>query len=250
MMELEGRRAIITGAGSGIGRATALRLAGEGALVAVVEIKPELADETVALVERAGGRALAVQTDVTKRVEVEAMVERVRGAWAGVDVLMNNAGGSLHSPFLELEEDEWDRVLDLNLKAAYLCARPVARIMVDQGAGCIINVTSNYGVTGSGIRAHYSAAKAGIIGLTKAMALDLGPLGVRVNAVGPGPTNTARVRGRSTEEAWAARAATIPLQRMGEPEDIADAVAFLASDRARYITGQVLHVNGGHVMPG
>jgi NAD(P)-dependent dehydrogenase (short-subunit alcohol dehydrogenase family) len=249
-MELEGKRAIVTGAGSGIGRASALRLAEEGASVAVVDLNPEGAGETVALVERAGGRAMAVHTNVTVRAEVEAMVERVRSAWGGVDVLMNNAGGSLHSPFLELEEAEWDKVVDLNLKAVYLCSRPVARLMVDQGAGCIINVTSNYGVTGSGIRAHYSAAKAGVIGLTKAMALDLGPYGVRVNAVGPGPTNTARVRGNSTEEAWAARAQTIPLRRMGEPEDLADAVAFLASDRARYITGQVLHVNGGHVMPG
>jgi NAD(P)-dependent dehydrogenase (short-subunit alcohol dehydrogenase family) len=249
-MELEGKRAIVTGAGSGIGRASALRLAEEGASVAVVDLNPEGAGETVALVERAGGRAMAVRTNVTLRAEVEAMVERVRAAWGGVDVLMNNAGGSLHSPFLELEEAEWDKVVDLNLKAVYLCSRPVARLMVDQGAGCIINVTSNYGVTGSGIRAHYSAAKAGVIGLTKAMALDLGPYGVRVNAVGPGPTNTARVRGNSTEEAWAARAQTIPLRRIGEPEDLADAVAFLASDRARYITGQVLHVNGGHVMPG
>jgi 3-oxoacyl-[acyl-carrier protein] reductase len=249
-MELEGKRAIITGAGSGIGRASALRLAEEGASVAVVDLNPDGAGETVTLIERAGGRAMAVQTNVTLRAEVEAMVERVRAAWGGVDVLMNNAGGSLHSPFLELEEAEWDKVVDLNLKAVYLCSRPVARLMVDQGTGCIINVTSNYGVTGSGIRAHYSAAKAGVIGLTKAMALDLGPYGVRVNAVGPGPTNTARVRGNSTEEAWAARAQTIPLRRMGEPEDLADAVAFLVSDRARYITGQVLHVNGGHVMPG
>ena len=249
-MELEGKRAIITGAGSGIGRASALRLAEEGAAVAVVDLNPDGAGETVGLIERAGGRAMAVQTDVTRRAEVEAMVERVRSAWGGVDILMNNAGGSLHSPFLELEEAEWDKVVDLNLKAVYLCSRPVARLMANQGAGCIINVTSNYGVTGSGIRAHYSAAKAGVIGLTKAMALDLGPYGVRVNAVGPGPTNTARVRGNSTEEAWAARAQTIPLRRMGEPEDLADAVAFLASDRARYITGQVLHVNGGHVMPG
>ena len=249
-MELEGKRAIITGAGSGIGRASALRLAEEGASVAVVDLNPTGAGETVALIEGTGGRAMAVQTDVTRCAEVEAMVERVRSAWGGVDILMNNAGGSLHSPFLELEEAEWDKVVDLNLKAVYLCSRPVARLMVDQGAGCIVNVTSNYGVTGSGIRAHYSAAKAGVIGLTKAMALDLGPYGVRVNAVGPGPTNTARVRGNSTEEAWAARAQTIPLRRMGEPEDLADAVAFLASDRARYITGQVLHVNGGHVMPG
>ncbi len=249
-MELGGKRAIVTGAGNGIGRASALRLAAEGAAVAVVDLDPQAAADTVARIEGAGGRALAIRTDVTRRAEVEAMVEQVREAWGGVDILMNNAGGSLHSPFLELTEEEWDHVVNLNLKAVYLCSRPVARLMVDQRFGRIINVTSNYGVTGSGIRAHYSAAKAGVIGLTKAMALDLGPYGVTVNAVGPGPTNTARVRGRSTDEAWAARAQTIPLRRMGEPEDIADAVVFLASDRARYITGQVLHVNGGLVMPG
>ncbi len=249
-MELGGKRAIVTGAGNGIGRASALRLAAEGAAVAVVDLDVQAAADTVARIERAGGRALAIRTDVTRRAEVEAMVEQVRGAWGGVDILMNNAGGSLHSPFLDLTEEEWDHVVNLNLKAVYLCSRPVARLMVDQRFGRIINVTSNYGVTGSGIRAHYSAAKAGVIGLTKAMALDLGPYGVTVNAVGPGPTNTARVRGRSTDEEWAARAQTIPLRRMGEPEDIADAVVFLASDRARYITGQVLHVNGGLVMPG
>jgi NAD(P)-dependent dehydrogenase (short-subunit alcohol dehydrogenase family) len=249
-MELEGKRAMVTGAGSGIGRASALRLGEEGARVAVVDLDRAAAEATLVAIERAGGQGMAIQTDVTRRAEVEAMVEQVRAAWGGVDVLMNNAGGSLHSPFVDLEEEQWDRVVNLNLKAPYLCSRPVARIMVEQGSGCIINVTSNYGVTGSGIRADYSAAKAGVIGLTKAMALELGPHGIRVNAVGPGPTNTPRVRGRATDAEWAARAQTIPLRRMGEPEDLADAVAFLASDRARYITGQILHVNGGHVMPG
>ncbi len=249
-MELDGRRAIITGAGSGIGRATALRLAGEGARVAVADLDLPAADETVARIARAGGTGLAIQTDVARRADVQRMVQRVVDDWGGVDILMNNAGGSLHSPFLELPEDEWDHVVNLNLKAPYLCSRAVARIMVDQRAGRIVNVTSNYGVTGSAIRAHYSAAKAGVIGLTKAMALDLGPYGITVNAVGPGPTNTARVRGRATEEEWAARARAIPMRRMGEPEDIADGVLFLVSDRARYVTGQVLHVNGGLVMPG
>lgn len=248
-MELEGKRAIVTGGGNGIGRASALRLAGEGAAVAVADRDEAAAAATVAAIAQAGGRGLAVPVDVTRRAEVEALVERVRAAWGGVDILLNNAGGSLTSHFLDLEEDEWDRVVDLNLKAAYLCSRPVARLMVEQRAGRIVNVTSNYGVTGSGVRAHYSAAKAGIIGLTKAMALELAPYGITVNAVGPGPTGTERVRGHYTPEAWAERGRGIPLGRCGEPEDIADAVLFLASDRARYITGQTLHVNGGLVMP-
>jgi len=249
-VELAGKRAIVTGAGSGIGRACALRLAGAGAAVAAFDLRPDAAADTVAAIERDGGRAVAVQVDVTKRSEVEAAVARVREALGGVDVLLNNAGGSLTSRFLDLEEDEWDRVVDLNLKGAYLCARPVARLMVEQSSGGrIVNVSSNYGVTGSAPRVHYSAAKAGIIGFTKALALELGPHGITVNAVAPGPTATERVRGKYTAEEWAERARGIPLGRTGEPEDIADAVLFLASDRARYITGQTLHVNGGLVMP-
>ena len=248
-MELYGKRAIVTGGGNGIGKASALRLAGEGAAVAVVDRDEAAAAVTVAAIEQAGGRALALRANVTRRGEVDAMVERVRAAWGGVDVLLNNAGGSLTSHFLDLNEDEWDQVVDLNLKAAYLCSRPVARLMVEQRAGRIVNVTSNYGVTGSAVRAHYSAAKAGIIGLTKAMALELAPYGITVNAVGPGPTATERVRGKYTAEEWAERGRGIPMGRCGEPEDIAEAVVFLASDRARYITGQTLHVNGGLVMP-
>ena len=248
-MELAGKRAIVTGGGNGIGRASALRLAGEGATVAVVDLLEDAAAGTVAAIEQAGGRGLAIRADVMRRDEVEAFVERVQAAWGGVDILLNNAGGSLTSQFLDLEEDEWDHVVDLNLKAAYLCSRPVARLMVEQRAGRIVNVTSNYGVTGSGVRAHYSAAKAGIIGLTKAMALELAPYGITVNALGPGPTGTERVRGHYTPEAWAERGRGIPLGRCGEPEDLADAVLFLVSDRARYITGQTLHVNGGLVMP-
>jgi NAD(P)-dependent dehydrogenase (short-subunit alcohol dehydrogenase family) len=248
-VELQEKRAIVTGGGNGIGRASALRLAGEGAAVAVVDLQEDAAAGTAAAIEQAGGRGLGIRADVTRRAEVEALVERVQAAWGGVDILLNNAGGSLTSHFLDLEEDEWDHVVDLNLKAAYLCSRPVARLMVEQGGGRIINVTSNYGVTGSGVRAHYSAAKAGIIGLTKAMALELAPHGITVNALGPGPTATERVRGRYTPEAWAERGRGIPLGRCGEPEDLADAVLFLASDRARYITGQTLHVNGGIVMP-
>jgi len=248
-VELYGKRAIVTGGGNGIGKASALRLAGEGAAVAVVDRDEAAAAVTVAAIEQAGGRALALRANVTRRGEVDAMVERVRAAWGGVDVLLNNAGGSLTSHFLDLDEDEWDQVVDLNLKAAYLCSRPVARLMVEQRAGRIVNVTSNYGVTGSAVRAHYSAAKAGIIGLTKAMALELAPYGITVNAVGPGPTATERVRGKYTAEEWAERGRGIPMGRCGEPEDIAEAVVFLASDRARYITGQTLHVNGGLVMP-
>jgi 3-oxoacyl-[acyl-carrier protein] reductase len=248
-MELEGKRAIVTGGGNGIGRASALRLAEEGAAVAVVDLLEEAAKGAAAAIEQAGGRGLAIRADVTRRAEVEALVEHVQAAWGGVDILMNNAGGSLTSHFLDLEEDEWDHVVDLNLKAAYLCSRPVARLMVEQRAGRIVNVTSNYGVTGSAVRAHYSAAKAGIIGLTKAMALELAPYGITVNALGPGPTATERVRGHYTPEQWAERGRGVPMGRCGEPEDLADAVLFLTSDRARYVTGQTLHVNGGIVMP-
>src|SRR4051812_47111931 len=140
IVELEGKRAIVTGGGNGIGRASALRLAGEGAAVAVVDRDEAAAHATVAAIEQAGGRGLAIRADVTRRAEVEGVVEQVRALWGGVDVLLNNAGGSLTSHFLDLEEAEWDQVVDLNLKAAYLCARPVARLMVAQRAGHIVNV--------------------------------------------------------------------------------------------------------------
>jgi 3-oxoacyl-[acyl-carrier protein] reductase len=248
-MELSGKRAMVTGAGSGIGRACALGLAAAGAAVAAVDVRSEAAADVVAAIERAGGKGLAVGADVTKRAEVDAAVERIAADLGGVDVLLNCAGGSLTSRFVDLEETEWDQVVDLNLKAAYLCARPVARLMIAGGSGRIINVSSNYGVTGSAPRVHYSAAKAGIIGFTKALALELGPHGITVNAVAPGPTATERVRGKYSAEEWAERGRGIPLGRTAEPEDIADAVLFLASDRARYVTGQTLHVNGGLVMP-
>ena len=248
-MELSGKRAMVTGAGSGIGRACALGLAAAGAAVAAVDVRSEAAADVVVAIERAGGKGLTVSADVTRRAEVDAAVGRIAADLGGVDVLLNCAGGSLTSRFVDLEEAEWDQVVDLNLKAAYLCARPVARLMIARRSGRIINVSSNYGVTGSAPRVHYSAAKAGIIGFTKALALELAPHGITVNAVAPGPTATPRVCSKYSAEEWAERERGIPMGRTAEPEDIADAVLFLASDRARYVTGQTLHVNGGLVMP-
>ena len=178
--------------------------------MAAVDVRSEAAADVVAAIERASGKGLAVSADVTRRAEVDAAVERIAAELGGVDVLLNCAGGSLTSRFVDLEEAEWDQVVDLNLKAAYLCARPVARLMIARESGHIINVSSNYGVTGSAPRVHYSAAKAGIIGLTKALALELAPHGITVNAVAPGPTATERVRGKYSAEEWAERERGIP----------------------------------------
>ena len=245
-MRLSDRVAIVTGAQQGIGAAIALAYGREGAGVVVNYLDDAAAAEAVVgRIAAAGGRARAVQGDVALAAEVARMIEAA-AALGGVDLLVNNAGIFPRADFLETTEAEWDRVLDINLKGAFLCAREAAKAMVARGAGgAIVNIASVVANTGAPNGVHYAASKAGLVGLTRSMALALAPHGIRVNAIAPGLTDTAQPRYGMSEEEIAAAAARFPLGRLIRPEEIADAAVFLAADDSRQMTGQTLHVNGG-----
>lgn len=240
--------AIVTGAGQGIGRAIALGVGGEGASVVIAEKDLDNALNVQREVERAGRQGLAVQTDVCREDSIKAMVRRSLDEYGRVDILVNNAGIYPVSSVENMSEDEWDHVIRTNLVGAFLCAREVVPTFLEQGKGRIINITSGTAFRGAKNGAHYAASKAGIIGFTKALALELAPYGITVNSICPGLTDTAQPRGHSTEEELYAKAKRIPLGRIGRPEDLIGPAIFLASDGARYVTGQTLLVNGGDVM--
>lgn len=248
-MRLSGKVALVTGAQQGIGRAIAVALAREGADVGVNFLDDPGAGERVAsLVRGLGRKATAVRGDVARIQDVEAMVAAVGSALGTPDILVNNAGVFPRSEFLELAEREWDHVLGVNLKGSFLCAQATARAMVAAGRpGAIVNISSS-AMRGDARGVHYSASKAGVLGLTRAMALALAPHRIRVNAIAPGLTNTAQPRYGNTEEQIAARAREIPLGRMAEPDEIARVAVFLASDDAGWMTGELVHVNGGAYM--
>jgi len=247
---LKGRVALVTGAQQGIGRAIALAFAQEGADVLVNYLDDRAAAEQVAeQARKAGVRAVVAQADVSRVDEGQALVTRAVHELGGLDILVNNAGVYPRSPFLELSEREWDWVLDVNLKGSCFCAQAAARAMIAGGRrrGSIINLSSS-SVRGQPRGVHYTASKGGVITMTRSMALELAPHGIRVNAIAPGTTDTAQPRGGNTEEELAAMAKTIPLGRMAQPEDIASVAVFLAGDESRHMTGQTLHVNGGLLM--
>ena len=243
MPQLTGRVALVTGASRGIGRAIALRLAAAGATVAAAA-RGENARETTEAILSAGGRAEAVSMDVSEPASVETAVGGLLGRHSRVDILVNNAGITRDTLMLRMKRDDWDAVLQTNLGGAYACVQAVLKPMVKQRAGRIINITSVVGQAGNAGQANYAASKAGLIGFTKALALEVASRNITVNAVAPGMIDTDMTRAitAGAHEQWAER---IPMKRLGTPDEVASAVLFLASDEASYITGHVLAVNGG-----
>jgi len=242
---LDGKVALVTGSSRGIGRAIALRLAQEGCHVAVnYHTSKEAAMEVLRDIQRTHRNALAIQADVASPQQVETMVSVVEEELGPVDILVNNAGIHKHHKSWEMSMEDWDRIIGVNLTGTYLTSRLLGPKMAERGWGRIVNVSSIVADIGSDHEAHYTASKAGVHGLTKSLALELSPRGVTVNAVAPGWIRT-DMTADATPEEWEEALAEIPLGRIGEAEEIASVVAYLASPEASYVTGQVLHVNGG-----
>ena len=247
-MNLTGKVALVTGASRGIGQATAIDLAKAGADVVVNFIGNEaVAQETVEKIEALGRKAIKIKANVGNADDVQAMVDEAIATFGHIDILVNNAGITRDGLLIRMKDSDWDDVLNINLKGVYLVTKAVAKLMVKQRAGRIINMTSVSGVTGNVGQANYAAAKAGVIGFTKTCAKELAARGITVNAVAPGFIETA-MTDVLPEKIKEGIAATVPFGRMGQPEEIASVVTFLASDFASYITGQVLNVDGGMVM--
>ena len=247
-MMLEGKTALVTGASRGIGKAIALRLAKEGANIAInFAGNVAAAEEVKTAIEADGGKAILAQADVSDSAAVDAMVKTVVDTFGGIDILVNNAGITRDGLLMRMKEEDWDAVLNTNLKSIFLCTKAVSKLMMKKRSGRIVNMSSVVGVNGNAGQANYSAAKAGAIGFTKSMAKELAGRGITVNAIAPGfiQTDMTAVLPEAVKESMAK---SIPLGRLGAPEDIAGTVLFLVSDCASYITGQVINVDGGMVM--
>lgn len=246
---LQGNVALVTGGAQGIGKSIAGLLADCGASVVVSDVNRETAEKTVAELTAQGKKAMAVQANVARGEEVKAMVDSVVSQWGKIDILVNNAGITRDTLLLRMKDEDWDAVLSVNLKGTYHCMKSVLSSMSKQRRGRIINISSIVGVIGNAGQANYAASKAAVIGLTKTAAREYAGRGITVNAVAPGFIDTAMTAVLSAEVKENLMK-QIPLARLGSPSDIANAVVFLASDRAGYMTGQVLHVNGGMYMGG
>jgi 3-oxoacyl-[acyl-carrier protein] reductase len=245
-MRLENKVAVVTGSGSGIGQGIALAYAKEGAHIVVADVNGHGARETVASIEASGGRAIAIETDVTIPAQVQSMIDVCLSTFDRIDVLVNVAGIVSACAVLDTTAEQWDQILSVNLKGTFLCLQAAARVMVKQGSGTIINTTSILGKRARPNRAAYCASKAGIILLTQTAAMELGPLGVRVNAIAPGSIETPLVKSApASPEELAKKISAIPLRRRGDPDDLVGPAIFLASDDAKYVTGDVLTVDGG-----
>lgn len=239
------KTALVTGGARGIGRAIALELAAEGADVAIVDLRIEVeAQSVVAEIQKLGRRALAIQADVTDFSRAQQVVDDVISGLGGLDILVNNAGIHQNRPIWEMDEEQWNNVLDVNLKGTFNYIRAAAGHLRQQGSGKIVSISSIHGLRGREAGPNYSAAKAGIIGLSKSVARDLGPYGVNVNVVAPGITETDMVRALPAD-VKNGFVSQIVLGRIGQPEDIAHMVTFLCSDKAKHVTGEVIKVDGG-----
>jgi len=243
-MNLSDKVAIVTGGGRGIGRAIALKLAEVGATVVVSDILEEEAEAVAGEIKTAGGQSLACPADVSQASDVARLVEATVEAYGRIDILVNNAGVARDQLLLRMSEEDWDKVLDVDLKSVFLCTKAVLRHMLKKRWGRIISLSSIAGLAGNPGQANYSSAKAGIIGFTRTVAMEVGSHSVTVNAIAPGFIETDMTK-KIKEEQRQQIKEHIPLDRFGTPRDVAEAVAFLASEEAGYITGQVLSVNGG-----
>lgn len=247
MINLKDKIALVTGSGRGIGRAIALKLASCGAVIIVNDLDEDSANETLKLIQTSGGQGKVYSCNVTNSQDVDKMIDDCIKSYNKLDILVNNAGITRDALLIRMKEEDWDLVLTVNLKSAFLCTKAAAKYMMKQRSGRIINISSVIGLMGNAGQANYAASKAGIIGLTKSTARELASRGVNVNAIAPGFIQTAMTE-RLPQEVKDAMLKQIPAGILGEPDDVADVVLFLASDMSRYITGQVIPVDGGMVM--
>ena len=247
---LTGKRALITGGASGIGRATALLFGREGAAVAVADIDESGGQAVAQAIAAEGGRAIFVPCDVTRAADCRRAVQRTVDELGGLDILFNNAGTIRRATVVDTSEEEWDRAMAVNVKSIFLMSKYAVPFMERAGAGAIISTASGWGLVGGGRAVSYCASKAAVVNMTRAMAIDHGPQNIRVNCVCPGDTDTPLLHGEARqlgvpEEEFLAQAADRPLRRIGRPEDIAEAVLYLAGDAAQFVTGSILVVDGG-----
>lgn len=251
-MNLQDKVAIITGSGGGIGRGIALKFGSLGAMVVVADLKIDGAKETVSLLEKAGAKGLALGTDITDRAQVQDMVKTTIDTFGKLDILVNNAGWDIIEPFMRNNPELWDKVIAINLKGPIYCTRAVLDHFIERKYGKIVNISSDAGRVGSSGEAVYSACKGGIIAFTKTIAREMARYQINVNCVCPGPTDTPLLaemtKGETGAKIITAMTNAVPFRRLAKPEDIAGAVAFLASDDAGFITGQTLSVSGGLTM--
>jgi NAD(P)-dependent dehydrogenase (short-subunit alcohol dehydrogenase family) len=244
MGALEDKVAIVTGGAGGIGSAIAMLFAREGAKIAIADIAAETAQSRASEIIRQGGEALSLAVDVTRKQAVQEMVRKTLAHWRKIDILVNVAGGADPKWVVDMEETDWDHIVNLNLKSVFLCSQAVLPAMIERKYGKIVSISSIYGFTGNATRSNYAAAKAGVAVFTKSLALEVVTEGINVNAIAPGRVATERVRGRYSDAEWAERVAAIPMKRAATPEEIAPSALFLVKDENRYITGQTIHVNG------